>query len=131
MSHSYNWSTDIPTDIPTDIWGEIISRCDMGQRNILFRVSLIINRIIGECPKINIYKYSAINGYLDNLKWCREMNYRFTIDTYKNAIRSGKMEVVQWLFFKYDSGTYCCETAAANGYLDILCWLRVNECPLE
>jgi hypothetical protein len=80
--------------MPAGLWRVIISKCDMGEKNILFRVSLIIKEIIGECPKIDICNYNVLNGYLNNLKWCNEMNYRFTHKTCENAIRCGNLEVV-------------------------------------
>ena len=99
---------------------------------------------------------AALYGHQEVLKWLRANGYRLISGTCRSAISGGHLESLKWLMgysmgikphelcsleenlrhspFK-DNGQswdeYACEYAAKNGRLEVLKWLRANQCPWD
>ena len=74
---------------------------------------------------------AANHGHLDTLRcWKREKPYRLDEPQIcEGAAAGGHLEVLKWLRENECPWNYTCRDAALGGHLEVLKWARENGCP--
>jgi len=90
------------------------------------------NRQFLNISKVPIYigRRAAYLGYLNILKWLKDVKYPLTKKVCAAAAFGGRLEVLKWLRAnecQWDGDACAC--AASEGNLEILQWLHMNGCP--
>ena len=99
-------------------------------------LSLPYERVVGLLgePAENVYercsKNAALRGSVRLLKWARETNRDWSVDTCSAAAFKGHLPALKYL---HENGcpwnSYTCSWAAMNGHLPALKYLHENGCP--
>lgn len=84
------------------------------------------------CPKSEDHfsVYVASIGDMETLKFLKENDFEFSVNTFIAAVKFGDLEILKWL--KENNCPFdktVCVRAVKNRSIDILKWLRSNGCP--
>ena len=97
-------------------------------------LSLPYERVVGLLgdPAKNVCDYAAFRGSVRLLKWARENDRAWSVETCTYAALNGQLLVLQYL---HENGCpwdkYTCTSAASNGHLPVLQYLHENGCPWD
>ena len=77
-------------------------------------------------------RYAAAGGHLEVLQWARANGCPWDWRTCAWAAKCGNLEVMQWAHANgCPWGAETCSWAAQSGHLEILQWARANGCPWD
>ena len=96
------------------------------------------------CKNLNIMKWlyehdclwtnAAHAVYCDDMeiiRWLHSVNFEFTKNEFINAIRSGNMEFIEFMYKLVPLSDYLIDEAIETNNLNILKWLIERNCPVE
>ncbi len=120
--------------LPLELWDLIFGHQILQDyAKVLCFVNKRVNKICSKYvdKKINVMNIAAEDGYLELIKWTRNMYPHWNSKTFACAAKGGHLDVLKWL---RENGCPCDSTtyfhAARNGHLEVLKWVRENGCKL-